>query len=84
MNKVQTSLRLDEDKLHEAKEILKNLGMNFTEAVNIFTSMVVANKGLPFDVKIPTKEFKKSLDELENKDGKKFKNTDKLFEDLDN
>ena len=83
MSKVQTSLRLDSDKLFEAKEILKSLGLNFTEAVNIFTNMVVANKGLPFDVKIPTKEFKKSIDELENKDGKSFKNVDELFDDLD-
>ena len=83
MSKVQTSLRLDEDKFAEAKEILKSLGLNFTEAVNIFTSMVVANKGLPFDVKIPTKSFQHSLDELENKNGKTFKNIDELFEDLD-
>ena len=56
---------------------------NDTDAVNIFTSMVVANKGLPFDVKIPIKEFKKSIDELEKKDGKKFNATDELFKDLD-
>jgi len=83
MSKVQTSLRLDADKLSEAKEILKSLGLNFTDAVNIFTNMVVANKGLPFDVKLPTKEFKKSIDELEKKDGKSFKSTDELFKDLD-
>ena len=83
MSKVQTSLRLDADKLLEAKVILKSLGLNFTDAVNIFTNMVVANKGLPFEVKIPTNEFKKSIDELENKDGKSFKNVDELFEDLD-
>jgi DNA-damage-inducible protein J len=83
MSKIQTSLRLDEDKFAEAKEILKSLGLNFTEAVNIFTSMVVANKGLPFDVKIPTEEFKNSINELETKDGKSYQTTDELFKDLD-
>jgi len=83
MSKVQTSLRLDKDKFVEAKEILKSLGLNFTEAVNIFTSLVVANKGLPFDVKIPTKEFKNSIEELETKKGKSFNSTDELFKDLD-
>ena len=83
MSKVQTSLRLDEDKFSQAKEILKSLGLNFTEAVNIFTSMVVANKGLPFDVKIPTKDFKQAIDELESKTGKSYKTTDELFKDLD-
>ncbi len=84
MSKIQTSLRLDEDKFSEAKVILKSLGLNFTDAVNIFTNMVVATRGLPFDVKLPTKEFKKSIDELENRDGKSFKNVDELFKDLDN
>jgi len=83
MHKIQTSLRLDADKFAEAKEILKNVGLNFTDAVNIFTNLIVANKGLPFDVKLPTKEFKKSIDELENNKGKSFKSVDELFEDLD-
>ena len=52
MSKIQTSLRIEEETLSEAKEILASLGMNFTEAVNIFTAMVVQERGLPFDVKI--------------------------------
>lgn len=84
MHRIQTSLRLDADKFLEAKEILKNLGLNFTDAVNIFTSLVVANKGLPFEVKMPSKKLQKSMDELENRDGKSFKNIDEFFEDLDN
>jgi len=84
MHRIQTSLRLDADKFLEAKEILKNLGLNFTDAVNIFTSLVVANKGLPFEVKMPSEKLKKSMNELENRDGKNFKNVDELFEDLDN
>lgn len=63
MSKVQTSLRIDEESLIEAKEILKSLGMNFTEAVNVFTCMVVQTKGLPFDVKIPNKETAKVIKE---------------------
>jgi DNA-damage-inducible protein J len=54
--KTQTSLRLDTDKLIEAKAILERLGLNFSEAVNIFTSMIVATKGLPFDVCLPNDE----------------------------
>ncbi|MGB0848908.1 MAG: type II toxin-antitoxin system RelB/DinJ family antitoxin [Thiolinea sp.] len=56
MAKVQTSLRLDEQPLAEARAILSSLGMNFTEAVNIFTNMVVQTKGLPFEVRIPNEE----------------------------
>jgi DNA-damage-inducible protein J len=64
--KIQTSLRLDEDILIEAKQILKSLGLNFTEAVNIFTNMVVQEKGLPFAVKIPNNETIQAIKEFEN------------------
>ena len=52
MPKIQTSLRIEENLLKESKEILSKLGLNFSEAVNIFASMVVQEKGLPFSVKI--------------------------------
>jgi len=64
--KIQTSMRLDEDILIEAKQILKTLGLNFTEAVNIFANMVVQEKGLPFAVKIPNKETLQAIKEFEN------------------
>ncbi|MBD3795708.1 MAG: type II toxin-antitoxin system RelB/DinJ family antitoxin [Epsilonproteobacteria bacterium] len=61
--KVQTSLRLEKRKFLEAKEILAQLGLNFSEAVNIFTSMIVQTKGLPFEIKIPNDETKKAIQE---------------------
>ncbi|MEZ5451776.1 MAG: type II toxin-antitoxin system RelB/DinJ family antitoxin [Thiothrix sp.] len=54
MAKVQTSLRIEEESLNEAKEILAQLGMNFSEAVNIFTNLIVQHKGLPFSVTLPS------------------------------
>jgi DNA-damage-inducible protein J len=59
--KIQTSLRIDEEKLVEAKQILAQLGMNFSEAVNIFTSMIVAKQGLPFAVVLPNEESKAAM-----------------------
>ncbi|MBT9096671.1 type II toxin-antitoxin system RelB/DinJ family antitoxin [Methylovulum psychrotolerans] len=59
--KIQTSLRLDAEKLIEAKQILSQLGMNFSEAVNIFTSLIVVKQGLPFDVILPNDETKAAM-----------------------
>ena len=64
--KIQTSLRIDEDKLLEAKKILMQLGLNFTEAVNIFTSMVVAKRGLPFEVALPNEETLAVMRDINN------------------
>ena len=61
--KVQTSLRIDKTSLADAKEILNEMGMNFSEAVNIFTKMIVSHRGLPFELKIPNNE----VDELTHK-----------------
>jgi len=58
--KVQTSLRIDAEKLQQAKLILTDLGLNFSEAVNIFTSMVVTRRGLPFEVSLPNEKTKRS------------------------
>ena len=62
--KVQTSLRIDAKKLHEAKEILTHLGLNFSEAVNIFTNMVVSKRGLPFDVSLPNEETEQAMKDV--------------------
>ena len=40
-------------------------------------------KYLSFEVKIHTKEFENAIDELEIKNGKRFKTIQELFKDLD-
>ena len=67
MPKVQTSLRIEEETFTEAKKILSSLGMNFSEAVNIFAAMIVQERGLPFDVKIsdyPAIPFEKAQEKV--------------------
>ena len=89
MAKVQTSLRVEANTLNEAKKILAELGLNFSEAVNIFASMVVQEKGLPFEVKITnypeiTKEeaTKKVKDSLKNITKNSGKDADDFFVEL--
>ena len=68
MMKVQTSMRIEEATFNEAKAILAGLGMNFTDAVNIFVSMVVQTKGLPFEVKLPNAETLQAMKEVDSGD----------------
>ena len=62
--KIQTSLRLDAEKFNEAKQILAKLGLNFSEAVNIFTSLIVAKQGLPFEVVLPNEESQAAMKDV--------------------
>ena len=64
--KVQTTIRVEADKLKESKEILKELGLNFSEAVNLFVNMVVNTKGIPFELKL-NDEILGRIKDIENK-----------------
>jgi len=81
--KMQTTIRVDEVNYNLAKDILHKLGLNYSQAIGVFNNMIVMNNGLPFDVKIPNKETKEALIQLEEKKGKSFKNVSELFADLD-
>ncbi len=47
--------RTDEGVKTDAEAILKKLGLNISEAINLFLNQVKLHKGLPFDVRIPNK-----------------------------
>ncbi|MCG3653899.1 type II toxin-antitoxin system RelB/DinJ family antitoxin [Aliarcobacter butzleri] len=81
--KTQTTIRVDESSYIQAKEILNNLGLNYSQAISVFNKMIILNNGLPFEVKIQNTNTQKAIKELENKSGKTFKSVDELFHDLD-
>ena len=69
MPKTQTTIRLEESDYREAKDILKYIGMSYAQAVNMFNRMVVLEKGLPFEAKIPNKETLKAMKEAMELEG---------------
>jgi len=81
--KTQTTIRVEENNYQQAKKILAQVGLNYSQAISVFNNMVVLNNGLPFEVKIPTKETQKALSDLQSNKGKSFENVDSLFDDLD-
>ena len=83
MSKTQTTIRVDEEGYLKAREILSQIGLNYSQAIGIFNSMIILNKGLPFELKIPNSQTRQALHELEVRDGKTFDNADELFADLD-
>ncbi len=75
--RIEPSLKMETEKM------LGELGLNMTQAITLFLQQVRLQKGLPFEVKLPTKETQKALKELETRDGKKFASVDALFDDLE-
>jgi len=67
--KTQTTIRVDEDNYTQAKAILKYLGLSYSQAINIFNSIIVFNRGLPFEIKIPNDETLRAMEEAKKLDG---------------
>ena len=69
MSKTQTTIRVDEENYLKAREILSQIGLNYSQAVSVFNNNSF-NNGLPFELKIPNSQTRQALYELEVKDGK--------------
>jgi DNA-damage-inducible protein J len=76
--------RLEPKLKKETELILKELGINTTEAIRIFFKQVKLQHGLPFELKIPNETTQSSIREAKTqKNVTMFDNTEELFEDLD-
>lgn len=54
-----TQIRIEESTKKQAVELLEGLGLNLSDAVNMFLRQVILQNGIPFEVKYP--EFKSEV-----------------------
>ncbi len=67
--KTQTTIRVDQENYLQAKEILKYLGLTYSQAINVFNNMIVCHRGLPFKIKIPNDETLAAMSEADQLNG---------------
>ena len=66
--KVRTNVYLDSEMKLKAKEIFKQYGVSLSDAINMFLTQSVLERGLPFEMKIPNDETIQAIrDARENK-----------------
>lgn len=53
MATIPTQIRIDEKTKKEAVKLLDGLGLNLSDAVNMFLRQVILRKGIPFEVVYP-------------------------------
>ena len=63
--KSRTNIYLDVNIKDQAKEIFNQYGLSLSQAVNIFLTQSVLNRGLPFNVKIPNDETLEAMRDVE-------------------
>lgn len=50
------NVRVEEKTKYDVDEILKDLGINMSTAIDIYLNQILLNQGLPFEVKKPKKD----------------------------
>ena len=83
MHKIATINTRIEPKLKlKAEAILHKVGLTSAEAVRLFYTQVCLHNGLPFPVKVPTKETMKAMHDADQRKTHKANNVDDIFKDL--
>ncbi|MEZ3445690.1 MAG: type II toxin-antitoxin system RelB/DinJ family antitoxin [Lachnospiraceae bacterium] len=83
-----TQIRIEENVKKQAVELLEGLGLNLSDAVNMFLRQVILRNGLPFEVKYPElkPEVVEAMEEARrisrDPNVKGYTDVDELFEDL--
>jgi DNA-damage-inducible protein J len=75
--------RITPELKQDAERVFEKLGINTSEAINLFLAQVRIYKGIPFDVRIPNKTTLKTFKKTdEGKELVKCKDADDMFRKL--
>ena len=88
MSKTTTiNIRIEPKLKEEVEEILKDLGLNISDAVTIYFKQIVLTDSIPLEIKRPkfNKETEKALEEADEivKNPKNHKNYNNVYEILE-
>ena len=68
---------------HDVEAVLGQLGLSFSEAIELFLIQVKLNNGIPFEIKIPNKVTLKTFEDTnKGKNLKRYKNAKDMFDKL--
>ena len=79
-------VRVDEQLKADATEALNAMGLSVSDAVRVFLMRVVAEKQMPFTLKVPNEETRAAMDEADEIAGTRrarFATASELFDDLE-
>ena len=75
--------RIDSETKARAEEVLQAMGLSVSDAIRLLLLRVADEKRLPFAVQAPNFTTVKAMKELDEGRGKRFGNTEELFQDLE-
>ena len=79
-------VRMDEQIKAQAAETLAAMGLSISDAVRVFLMRVIAEKQMPFALKVPNAKTRAAMaeaDEITHTHRARFSNAVELFDDLE-
>ncbi len=73
---------IDPEVKKQAEDILNELGLSVSGSFELFYRQVIAQRGLPFELRVPNKKTMKSIENSRQGKGKRFSTTEELYNDL--
>ena len=64
IEKVRTNVYLARASKEKAQKVLKEYGLNLSEAFNLFLAIIAETEKLPFEFKIPNKTTRQAMEEV--------------------
>ena len=74
--------RIDPDTKERAAAALEAMGLSISDAIRLLMLRVADEKRLPFEVKVPSAETLRAMNELDRGKGKRSESAEELFKDL--
>ena len=74
--------RIDENVKKNAEEIFGEIGITTSQAINIFFKKVISERGIPFELKVPTKRLEHSIKEAMEQKTVKYNDINEMIKDL--
>ena len=77
-----THARLDPDTKRKAEAVLRELGISISAAQEMFYRQIIAHRGLPFEVRIPSERTLQAMRDARQGKGRKYGTVEALFDEL--
>ncbi len=74
---------IDPEIKKKAENILNKLGLSVSGSFELFYRQIIAQHGLPFELRVPNEKTMEAIERSRQGKGKKFSTTRELFDDLD-
>ena len=69
--------RVESEVKKKAEKVLRDVGVNTSDAVNMFLRQIILQDGIPFEVRKPNKETLRAIKALEAGKGTRYKGATK-------